>query len=119
MSVWDVLAWAGQACFFSRFLIQWLASERARRSVAPVVFWWLSLAGSVLLGSKTIADGDAVLTPGYLVNGSIYLRNIFLLQDLPSSTSTFCSICLRLSALKLAEDGETCCFHAAPMVSYV
>jgi lipid-A-disaccharide synthase-like uncharacterized protein len=76
--IWNVLAWVGQGCFFSRFLIQWIASERARRSVAPMIFWWLSLLGSLLLGAKTIASGDAVLTPGYFINGSIYLRNIWL-----------------------------------------
>lgn len=78
MTIWDFLAWAGQGCFFSRFLVQWIASERAKRSVAPVVFWWLSLCGTVMVGSKTIASGDAVLTPGYLVNGTIYLRNLWL-----------------------------------------
>ncbi len=78
MIVWSLVAYAGQACFFSRFLVQWIASERAKRSVAPVTFWWLSLAGTVMMGAKTIASGDVVFTPGYLVNGTIYVRNLWL-----------------------------------------
>lgn len=78
MSTWNLLAWIGQGCFFSRFFLQWVASERAKRSVAPVAFWWLSLGGTALVGAKTIAAGDAVLAPGYFVNGAIYLRNLWL-----------------------------------------
>ena len=44
-----VCGWLGQACFFTRFLLQWAASERARRSVVPRAFWWLSLAGAALM----------------------------------------------------------------------
>ena len=43
------VGWAGQTCFFFRFLIQWLASERMKRSIVTAVFWRLSLVGSVLL----------------------------------------------------------------------
>src|SRR5687768_738720 len=43
---WKVVGWLGNAAFFSRFLIQWFASERQRQIVVPVSFWWLSLAGS-------------------------------------------------------------------------
>lgn len=78
MTLPDVLAWVGQGFFFSRFFIQWLASERAKRSVSPAIFWWLSLTGSVMLAIKAIHDGDAVLAPGYVINGSIYLRNLWL-----------------------------------------
>ncbi len=45
--VWDAVGWVGQALFTGRVLIQWLASERAGRSVVPRSFWWISLAGSL------------------------------------------------------------------------
>ena len=48
MNPWLVIGFLGQACFFSRFLVQWIASERKGESVVPVVFWILSLAGGAL-----------------------------------------------------------------------
>ena len=78
MSVVELLGWAGNACFFSRFLVQWAASERARRSVAPPSFWWLSLAGSVALGIYTLERAEAVLLAGYVLNGAVYARNLSL-----------------------------------------
>ena len=58
--------WVGQACFFSRFFVQWWASERAGRSVAPEIFWWLSAGGAVLLAVYSVPRGEVVLLPGYL-----------------------------------------------------
>ena len=46
--------WIGQACFFSRFFLQWVASERARRSIVPPAFWWLTLAGAVLMSAYAV-----------------------------------------------------------------
>lgn len=76
--IWTVVGGLGAACFFSRFLVQWLASERAQRSVSPVSFWWLSLAGAVLMGSAALAQGEALLLAGYLVTAAIYVRNLLL-----------------------------------------
>jgi lipid-A-disaccharide synthase-like uncharacterized protein len=77
-SIWTTLGWLGNACFFSRFLLQWALSERARRSVAPPAFWWVSLAGSVLLGAYALHGGHPILLVGFLINGSIYARNLWL-----------------------------------------
>ena len=46
---WILLGLAGQAAFFSRFLVQWIASERMGKSVVPIAFWYLSLIGSATL----------------------------------------------------------------------
>ena len=70
------IGWLGNACYFSRFLVQWLLSERAGRSVAPRVFWWLSVAGAVLLGSYAIKRADLPLSLGYGLTFLIYLRNV-------------------------------------------
>jgi len=70
------IGWLGNACYFSRFLVQWLLSERAGRSVAPRIFWWLSVAGAVLLGSYAIHLGDLPLSLGYGLTFLIYLRNV-------------------------------------------
>lgn len=70
------LGWSGNACYFSRFVVQWWHSERARRSVAPKIFWWLSLAGAATLGTYALLQGDNPLFVGYVVTFFIYLRNI-------------------------------------------
>ena len=48
-SVWKIIGWCGNAAFFSRFFVQWYATEKKKRVVVPTAFWWLSLAGSLLL----------------------------------------------------------------------
>lgn len=74
----EVAGWVGDACFFSRFLVQWIASERARRSVSPRVFWRLSVLGSTLLGVYTLARAEYVLLAGSVINGLIAFRNLQL-----------------------------------------
>lgn len=78
MTAWDVLGYTGHALFFSRFLVQWLASERAKRSVAPPSFWWLSLAGTLLFVIHTWGAGQGLLLTVFVVNFVIYARNIAL-----------------------------------------
>lgn len=68
----------GQAFFFSRFLVQWLASERAGRSIFPMAFWYLSLSGGFLLLLYAIYRKDPVFVIGQSTGTFIYLRNIRL-----------------------------------------
>jgi len=70
--------WVGQTCFFARFLVQWLASERARRSVVPASFWWLSSAGAALMSVYALKRDQPLLLLGYVVNGALALRNLRL-----------------------------------------
>lgn len=70
--------WLGQACFFSRFFLQWLASERARSSIVPRSFWWLSLGGAVLMSAYSLSRGTTLLLFGFLVSGAIAVRNLRL-----------------------------------------
>lgn len=72
--------WIGQSFFFSRFLVQWLASERARRPVVPRSFWWLSMAGALLVSLYALRRDEFLLLPGLLVNGAIAARNQFGLR---------------------------------------
>ena len=78
--VWFVLGMAGQAIFFSRFLVQWVASERARKSFIPPVFWWLSLVGSMLLLAYAIHRKDPVFVLGQAFGWVVYARNLMLIQ---------------------------------------
>jgi lipid-A-disaccharide synthase-like uncharacterized protein len=78
--IWIAIGFAGQALFSARFLIQWLASERARRSVVPKSFWYFSLIGSLVLLSYAIHRGDPVFITGQAAGLGIYMRNLYLLK---------------------------------------
>jgi lipid-A-disaccharide synthase-like uncharacterized protein len=77
---WLALGFLGQACFFSRFLVQWLASERAGRSVVPRAFWYLSIAGGAIVLTYAIWRRDPVFILGQSVGLFVYLRNLMLLR---------------------------------------
>lgn len=68
----------GQACFFTRFFVQWLASERAHHPVVPRSFWWLSLSGALLMSAYALARGSELLLYGFVVSGALSLRNLSL-----------------------------------------
>ncbi len=70
----------GNAAFASRFLVQWIASERAGESVVPLVFWYLSIAGSLVLLIYAIHLRNPVFTLAYLPNAFVYMRNIALVR---------------------------------------
>ena len=77
---WFAIGMVGQAVFFSRFLVQWIASERAGRSYVPRIFWWLSLAGSMLLLFYALHRRDPVFVLGQAFGWVVYARNLALLR---------------------------------------
>jgi lipid-A-disaccharide synthase-like uncharacterized protein len=77
---WLAIGFLGQALFFSRFLVQWIASERAGRSVMPVAFWYFSIFGTVVLAIYAIHRRDPVFIAGQSVPIFIYLRNLFFIR---------------------------------------
>ncbi len=78
--VWVAVGFAGQAAFFGRMLIQWIVSENQRRSVVPEAFWWLSLAGGVMLFTYFVWRQDIVGVLGQTSGVVIYARNIRLIH---------------------------------------
>lgn len=70
----------GQLVFGTRFLVQWIASERAGNSVMPVVFWWMSLLGGVTLLVYAIWRADPVFIIGQGMGLAIYMRNLVLIR---------------------------------------
>lgn len=74
--VWLLVGFLAQASFSARFLLQWVLSERARRSLLPVHFWYFSLIGCVLLLAYAIHRRDPVITVGQVIGLVIYLRNL-------------------------------------------
>ena len=69
----------GQGLFTARFLVQWVASEKAGRSVIPLSFWFLSLGGSAVLLGYALYRRDPVFILGQSLGTVIYLRNLALL----------------------------------------
>jgi lipid-A-disaccharide synthase-like uncharacterized protein len=78
---WEVVGFIGLVVFSSRFVIQWIVSERRRESVIPVSFWYLSIVGSLLLLAYAVVKRDPVFILSYLFNGFIYVRNLFLIHS--------------------------------------
>ena len=79
-AVWLVIGFLGQAFFSARFLVQWIASERARRSIVPIAFWFLSLGGGATLFAYALYRRDPVFIAGQGVGLFIYLRNLVLIH---------------------------------------
>lgn len=80
-AIWLGVGFAGQLAFTSRFLVQWVASERRRDSVVPIAFWWFSLAGGLTLLSYAIHKKDPVIVVGQAVGVLIYTRNLYLIAQ--------------------------------------
>jgi lipid-A-disaccharide synthase-like uncharacterized protein len=78
--LWLGIGLLGQGIFSARFIVQWLVSEREKRSVIPVVFWYLSLLGGVTLLFYSIYKRDPVFILGQSTGVLIYSRNLFLIQ---------------------------------------
>jgi lipid-A-disaccharide synthase-like uncharacterized protein len=78
-NIWLGVGFGAQILFSSRFLIQWLASEKAGRSVIPVSFWYLSLGGGLLLLSYAIWRKDPVFILGQSTGIFIYSRNLYMI----------------------------------------
>lgn len=78
--VWLITGFTGQAMFSARFMVQWLASERMKRSIIPEAFWYLSLAGGLVLLAYAIHRQDPIFILGQSVGCFIYLRNIYFVR---------------------------------------
>lgn len=78
--LWVLFGFVAQVMFMMRFVVQWIASERARRSVMPVAFWFFSVAGGTLLFVYAIHIHDPVFIAGQGAGLFIYLRNIWLIH---------------------------------------
>ncbi|HWJ76033.1 MAG TPA: lipid-A-disaccharide synthase N-terminal domain-containing protein [Kaistia sp.] len=77
---WVLLGFAAQILFTMRFVVQWVASERARRSVVPAAFWTFSILGGALLLVYAIYRKDPVFIAGQAGGLFIYFRNIWFIR---------------------------------------
>jgi lipid-A-disaccharide synthase-like uncharacterized protein len=77
---WIALGFAAQALFSARFVVQWVVSERAGRSIVPTAFWFLSLGGGGLLLAYAIHRQDPVFILGQAMGLFVYSRNLLLIR---------------------------------------
>ena len=78
-NAWKIVGWLGNAVFFSRFFVQWYATEKRKQVVVPVAFWWLSLAGSLLLLSYALFhERDSVFIFAYAFTWIPYIRSLVI-----------------------------------------
>ena len=76
---WTAIGWSGNAVFFSRFVVQWYATEKKKQVVIPALFWWLSLTGSLLLLLYALFyDRHYVIIFAYLITWIPYTRNLII-----------------------------------------
>jgi lipid-A-disaccharide synthase-like uncharacterized protein len=79
---WLVLVgYAGQLLFTMRFVVQWIASERARKSVFPVAFWFFSIGGGLLLFVYALTIKDPVFILGQGFGVFVYARNLYFVYQ--------------------------------------
>ncbi len=78
---WVLFGFLAQMMFMGRFVIQWIASERARDSVVPLAFWYFSLIGGVMLLAYAIYRRDPVFIIGQAMGIAIYARNLWLIAQ--------------------------------------
>ncbi len=81
MDKWLFVGFVGQAVFFARFLVQWICSEIKKKSYIPVSFWYLSMAGALLLLSYSLHRKDPVFILGQSLGLIVYMRNLVLLRN--------------------------------------
>ncbi len=74
-----IFGYFGQAMFTMRFVVQWIASERAKNSIIPKAFWLFSLAGGIMLLIYAILKKDPVFVLGQSAGLLIYTRNIYMI----------------------------------------
>jgi lipid-A-disaccharide synthase-like uncharacterized protein len=78
---WVVLVgYIGQALFTMRFVVQWIASERAGKSVIPIAFWFFSIGGGLLLFAYALYIRDPVFILGQGFGLFVYLRNLYFIK---------------------------------------
>ena len=75
-----IIGFGGQALFAARFLIQWIRSESAQKSVIPIAFWYFSITGGIVLLTYAIWRKDPVIIAGQSVGILIYARNLYFIH---------------------------------------
>lgn len=87
-TIWIIVGFIGQGMFFMRFFVQWIASEKEKKSVIPVSFWYFSIGGSLVLLAYATWRQDPVIMFGQSVGFFIYFRNLYFLRKKASENNS-------------------------------
>lgn len=79
-AIWLIIGLLGQLMFTARFIVQWIASERAQASVMPVAFWYFSIIGGLIVLAYGIHKLDLVIILGQMPGVVVYSRNLWLIR---------------------------------------
>lgn len=79
-SYWVIIGLTGQVFFTMRFVVQWIATEKNRKSVIPESFWYFSIVGSLILLTYSIYRRDPVFILGQAFGTTVYLRNLYFIN---------------------------------------
>lgn len=77
--IWIAIGFGAQLLFSARFLVQWIASEKARASIVPETFWYFSFLGGALLLAYACYRADPVFILGQAAGLAVYSRNIYFI----------------------------------------
>ncbi len=80
LDTWVLLGFLAQGFFTARFVVQWIASERAGKSVIPLAFWLLSIGGGALLLAYALYRRDPVFIAGQAFGVFVYVRNLYFVM---------------------------------------
>ncbi|MBI1369416.1 MAG: hypothetical protein GC162_12275 [Planctomycetes bacterium] len=78
--LWVSIGIIGQLLFTGRMIVQWISSEKSRKSVVPPAFWWMSLIGATMLMIYFVWRKDIVGVAGQGTGWFIYVRNIYFIH---------------------------------------
>jgi len=78
LNLWVIFGFCAQFIFFLRFVVQWRASEKAKKTTVPNLFWYLSMTGTVMILIYSIERTDIVFTVASFLNFFLYLRNLII-----------------------------------------
>ncbi len=78
-TLWIIIGFIGQGLFTMRFVVQWISSERNKKSVIPLAFWYFSLAGGIVLFSYAVYRKDPVFILGQSFGVFVYTRNLYFI----------------------------------------
>lgn len=87
-TIWIMIGFVGQALFFGRFFVQWLASEKVQRSVIPNAFWYFSIGGGLTLLVYALYRQDPVFIMGQSTGLLIYMRNLYFIRHKGKTPAT-------------------------------
>lgn len=76
--IWVLIGFVGQIFFTGRMIVQWIVSEKAKKSIVPRTFWVMSLVGSIMLLSYAFYRRDPVFILGQSFGSIVYIRNLIL-----------------------------------------